>query len=60
MPVGLKPAFRGPAQLPSNFLKNIPGLGVKIPHLGGVGRKFNGPNFGVHLGRGKNVRKRKK
>lgn len=24
----MTPAFRGPAKLPSNFIKNVPGLGV--------------------------------
>lgn len=55
MPIGLinktiadklHPKFKGPAKLPSNFLKNITGLGKSVPHLGKIGRKFNVPAFG--------------
>lgn len=38
----LTPAFRGPARLPSNFLKNIPGLGSRESHSARAGA-FNGP-----------------
>jgi hypothetical protein len=56
MPIGLvkksileklHPKFKGPAQLPSNFIKNITGLGGKsIPKLGKIGRRFNTPALG--------------
>lgn len=42
----LQPKFKGPARLPSNFLKNITGAGTSVPHLGKIGRRFNTPSFG--------------
>ena len=38
----LTPAFRGPAKLPSNFMKNIPGLG-QAESRNPRARSFNGP-----------------
>jgi hypothetical protein len=38
----LTPAFKGPAKLPSNFMKNIPGLGIK-ESSSSRGNMFNQP-----------------
>ena len=38
----LTPAFRGPAKLPSNFMKNIPGLG-HTESKSAIAGAFNGP-----------------
>lgn len=56
----LTPAFRGPAKLPSNFMKNIPGLGSRESHSSRA-NLFNGPLRRVPLaGHAKSVRKSKK
>ena len=53
----LTPAFRGPAKLPSNFMKNIPGLGSRESHSSRAGL-FNGPL--PRAGHTKSMRKPKK
>lgn len=57
------PAFRGPAKLPSGFLKNIP-TGNFSQSTNPLAQRFNGPLLGLHgvprLGHGKTVRRKVK
>ncbi len=55
----LTPAFRGPAKLPSNFMKNVPGLGGRQSHSARASA-FNGPLRVPKFGHLKSMRKMKK
>jgi len=56
----LTPAFRGPAKLPSNFMKNIPGLGSRESKSVRA-HAFNGPlRSRPGVSHKKSVRKQKK
>jgi hypothetical protein len=53
------PAFRGPARLPTNFLKNL-GTGNFKQAGNPLAQSFNGPQRLPHLGHGKTVRRKVK
>lgn len=53
------PAFRGPAKLPTNFLKNF-GTGNFTQSVNPLAQRFNGPLRLPHLGHGKTVRRKVK